>query len=116
MDLVQLSLLGIASTYLLSLLCGYVFKIQNDLFYAPFHFTGGLLFGVLFFALTGNAFFTVILTFIIGLLWELYEQIIWKFLVKKKKLRPGKQDTINDLILDTLGSVVAVFLVLNFFS
>ena len=112
MDLTRLSLLGIASLYLLSLLCGYIFKINNDNFYAPFHFTGGLLFGTFWLSITNNAFLSVILTFAVGLLWEVYEQIVWKTLIKKKRLRPGKQDTINDLILDTLGAVVAVFLFL----
>ncbi len=111
MSLAAFSLIGLIALYLISLYFGYVRHITNDNFYAPFHFIGGILTGLFFFSLTHNVAFSLVGTLMTGLLWEVYEQIVWKVFVKKKKFRPGRQDTFNDLCLDVLGSLLAVLLV-----
>lgn len=110
-SLTILSLTGLILLYSLSLFTSYKLNISNDNFYAPFHFAGGLLTGMFFFSLTERAPLAVILTIMVGILWEVYEQIVWKLFVKKKKFQPKLPDTINDLVLDFLGSVVAVLLI-----
>lgn len=106
-----LSLIGLAVLYFLSLYTGYKLRIAKDAFYAPFHFLGGVLVGLFFYSLTNRAALSILLTVAIGILWEIYEQIVWKIFVKKKKLQPKRQDTINDLVLDMLGSALAVYLI-----
>ncbi len=108
-----LSFTGLVSLYSLSLFTSYVLNISSDKFYAPFHFLGGMLVGLFFFSLTRNAALSLALTLTVGLLWEIYEQIIWKVFIKKKKYRPGRQDTINDLVLDLLGSLLAISLLIS---
>jgi VanZ family protein len=114
-NLTYLSLAGMVGLYLLSNYTGYVLHIAKDGFYAPFHFLGGALTGIFVFSLTNEPFLSVMITLMIGVLWEAYEQVFWRLFIKKKKYRPGYQDTINDLILDVVGAVVAVGFLSNQF-
>lgn len=104
------SLLGLIILYFFSLYAGYVLHILNDAFYAPFHFLGGVFTALFFYSLTQNVFLTVPFVLTIGVLWEIYEQVVWKVFVRKNKLRPKLNDTASDLIFDTLGALLIVFL------
>ena len=110
MNLPALSLLGLISLYLIAQVTNFIFGIQNDKFYAPFHFAAGVMLGILFFTLTKNTFLTILLTLLIGILWEVYEYLMWKYVLKKNKFKPRRQDTINDLFLDFLGTLLGIFL------
>lgn len=44
----------------------------------------------------------------IGVMWEIGEWGLWKYFLKKKKYRPEKQDTINDICLDVIGALAGV--------
>lgn len=105
------SFTGLVVLYFLSLFTSYKLKISNDNFYAPFHFLAGGLVGLFFYSLSSNLKLSLLLTLVVGIIWEIYEQIIWKVFVKKKQLRPKRQDTVNDLILDVLGSLLAISIV-----
>lgn len=47
-------------------------------------------------------------TLIIGISWEIYEWFLWKYVLKKEVFKPKKQDTINDLVLDSLGAITTI--------
>ncbi|KKU57470.1 MAG: hypothetical protein UX80_C0015G0004 [Candidatus Amesbacteria bacterium GW2011_GWA2_47_11b] len=110
MNLPALSLLGLISLYLIAQVATFIFGIRNDKFYAPFHFVAGVFLGIIFFALSKNPFSTISLTLLAGILWEVYEYSMWKHVLKKSKFKPKRQDTINDLFLDFLGTLLGIFL------
>lgn len=85
-----------------------VFKIYNDAFYSPFHFAAGVATSMFFWSLTQNIIISIVGTIIIGLLWEVWERIEWKYFLKDKRLKPKKMDTIYDLFYDTLGAVITI--------
>lgn len=88
----------------------------------PFHFAGGFLTGAFLFAVISKisvsqvafgdiAAYTLTLTVIIGILWEVYEWLLWRYFLKVKKLKPQRADAINDLVLDLLGGALAVLII-----
>lgn len=50
----------------------------------------------------------VILTFVTGVLWEIYEYFRFTYLPKKITVKLTKKDTKNDLIFDLLGALLAI--------
>lgn len=102
--------------FALAQIATFIFKITRDRFYAPFHFAGGFLVATLLYSITGNYLYAVLGTLGVGVLWEVYEYLLWRFVLKDDKFKQEKQDTINDVILDFLGGVfVVVFLLLSNF-
>ena len=65
---------------------------------------------LLFYGLTGSYALAIGGTLAIGVAWEIYEVIIWKYFLKARKYKPKKDDTRNDLVLDFVGSLTAVAL------
>jgi len=55
-----------------------------------------------------NSILGVLFVFIVGVLWEIYEWLRYRYFFKEKIYKPEKIDTINDLILDTLGAIVGI--------
>lgn len=92
-------------------ICGKVLKIRSDVFYSPFHFLAGALTSIILFNLIGNKVLSVALTAVVGILWEVYERLEWKYFIKKKSWKPTKKDIISDLILDFLGAILALTLI-----
>ena len=113
MNLTTLSLLGLLGLYVISLITSFIFDIQDNRFYMPFHFLGGFLLTLLFFGITKNPGLAVMLTLLTGISWEIYEYLLWKYFLKKKKFKPQRRDTINDFFLDFLGALLAIFLPLS---
>jgi len=87
-------------------------NIRNEKFFNYFHFSGGLVLTLFFFSFVGNYSLSLLLTFVTGIVWEVYEWASWKYFLKKKKYKPMKKDTKNDLILDMVGGVVAIVILL----
>lgn len=114
MSLMVASLLGLISLFALAQITTFVFKITRNRFYAPFHFAGGLLLAIFFFSLFGSYTFALLATLGTGVLWEVYEYLLWKFVLKKKKFKPERKDTVQDIVLDFLGGVTAVAILLIF--
>ena len=102
------NLLGLAFLLIASLISAKVFKIRNDKFYAPFHFLGGLLTTFLLLGLFGRILVAILVTVLVGILWEIGEWLLWKLIIKKQEYRPGGRDTVNDLLLDFLGGIAAI--------
>lgn len=90
---------------------GFVVKIKNDLFFYPFHFLGGVLIALLIYTLTGNTTLAFIGTLGVGILWEVYEWLLWKHVLKKKEFKPKNLDTLFDIMCDTAGALVILSLV-----
>lgn len=111
MNLFYFSIVGLTTLYLVSNITSLVFGITNNRFYALFHFLGGTLATLLFLSITGGIAVSILLTLLTGIFWEIYEYLLWKYLLKRKKFKPQRQDTINDFFLDFLGAVFAVLLV-----
>ncbi len=108
MRLVYFSLFGLIILFIADIFSVRIFKIHNDRFYSPFHFLGGLLTTFLFLGLYKNIIIALSLTIITGILWEIGEWLLWKLILKKQKYKPEARDTLNDLILDFLGGIIAV--------
>jgi hypothetical protein len=96
--------------YLLAYGCYFVFRITSDKFYSPFHFMGGFLTFIFFNRLTHKVLLSLILVVMIGIIWEIYEWLMWKYVSKKFFARPKKKDTTSDLFFDLLGGVLALIL------
>jgi len=107
-----LGLIGLISLFLVAQITTYIFGILSDRFYAPFHFLAGVMLGLLFYSITLNGLATILISLSIGTLWEVYEYLMWKFVLKKKIYKPKKSDTIADFCLDFLGVVVGIFCVI----
>ena len=104
------SLLGLAALFSLSQVTAYFFKFTRNSFYSPFHFAGGFMLAFFYFGFLGNYLTVVFLILITGLLWEIYEYLLWKFILKSAKFKPERQDTINDLLLDLMGGVAGLLI------
>lgn len=89
-------------------IANYVFHVDNDNFFAPFHFACGALVAIIIAQILGNYGAAVYLTLVVGLAWEVYEVLLWKFVLKKKKFAPDPIDTRNDLVLDLIGAMLGV--------
>lgn len=48
---------------------------------------------------------------IVGILWEIYEWIFWKHISRRKRDKPQKKDTTDDLFMDFLGGLSAFVLI-----
>jgi|WetSurSiteA1Bulk_404760.scaffolds.fasta_scaffold00244_13 VanZ family protein len=101
-------LIGLALVFLISEICGRVFNIKKDAYYAHFHFVGGLLTCLLFFALTKDKIMAVVLTLVTGVLWEIYEYFRYTYLPKRITIKLTRKDTRNDLLLDLLGALLGM--------
>lgn len=80
------------------------------------HFSGGFFVAMFLSNLIALPSFIVILTFLIGLFWELAEYFFGFYMFKKtgtKRYMTEARDTAEDLILDVLGA--GVFLLLTMF-
>lgn len=66
--------------------------------------------GTLLFSLTGNYIYTVFGTIGVGLLWEVYEYLLWRFVLKEDRFKQEKMDTIVDIILDFAGGLTAAII------
>lgn len=110
MEMRLFSLLGLVIIYFLSNLSGFALDIRSNRFYTLFHFAGGFLVALFFFSFLNHYLFVLILTLVTGTLWEVYEWLLWKYVLKKKKFKPERQDTINDIIVDILGAMAALWL------
>ena len=115
MDSRLASLLGLITLFVLAQIATFTFKITRNRFYSPFHFAGGFLVAFLLFSITGNYLYAVFGTLGVGVLWEIYEYLLWILVLKEKRFKQERKDTINDLILDVLGGLSALA-VLRFFS
>ena len=94
--------------FFIAYMAGFMFNNRNDKFYNYFHFTAGFLLTLFIYSFTNNYLASLLLTFVVGVIWEIYEWASWKYLLKKKKYKPTKKDTKTDLILDTLGGTLAI--------
>lgn len=107
---VLISLLGLFVT---AEAASFIFKVHSQRFYVVFHLAGGALVYLLFWNLIQNPFLSLFLVFVVGVLWEIHEWLLWKFFLKKKIYKPGGKDTLNDLLMDVLGAflvyVVQIF-------
>lgn len=97
--------------YIVANICGFGLKIRNNLFFYPFHFTGGVLVALLIYNLTANKTVAFLGTISIGILWEVYEWLLWKYFLKKKEFKPQNLDTLLDILCDTAGALVILSLV-----
>jgi VanZ family protein len=107
------SLIALIALFLIAQVTTFIFGVRNEKFYAPFHFGAGILLGIMFLSILKNSLAAIVLSITVGFLWEIYEQIIWKYVLKKERFKPRRQDTINDLFLDLLGSLVGIFTLLR---
>ena len=109
------SLFGLVTLFVLAQIATFVYKITRNRFYAPFHFSGGFLSATLLYSIYGNLLLALLGTVGIGVLWEIYEYLLWRFVLKDDKYKQEKQDTINDIVLDFGGGLTAllIFLLLN---
>ncbi|MBI4066871.1 hypothetical protein HY407_00665 [Candidatus Gottesmanbacteria bacterium] len=108
MNLALWSFLGLIALVVISHITSFVFHILNDRFYSFFHLAAGILAAVFFYTLTQNFIISIILTFILGITWEIYEWYQWKLILKKKKFKPDPTDTRNDLVIDFIGSLIGI--------
>jgi hypothetical protein len=106
MNLTIISFSSLVVLYALANFCGFVVKIQSDWFYAPFHLVGGALTFLFFHSFLPNYVVCLFLTEAVGILWEVYEWLLWKYFLKKKIYKPQADDTRNDLILDFAGALL----------
>lgn len=92
------------------------FKIESDRFYAYFHLLGGGLVGLFVYGFFESSTVSVLGTLLVGIGWELAEWLLWKFILKKMAYKPKPADTKNDIILDVVGSSVAVSILITISS
>jgi hypothetical protein len=84
----------------------FVFKIHSNKYYSVFHFVGGGLTYLLILSITKNSCISLFGVLVVGVLWEIHEWLLWKFILKKKLYKPGEKDTLNDLVMDILGAFI----------
>lgn len=111
MNLIVWPIVGLLALFFLSHYTGYMLNMRKDIFFSPFHFTGGLLTALLSYGLTHSYALAVASTLGIGVAWEVYEVMVWKYVLKEKKYKPKDGDTRNDLLLDFIGSLTAIALI-----
>lgn len=104
------STLGLILLFVLAQISTFKFNIIRNRFYAPFHFAGGFLVSSLLFSLTGNFIYAVFGTLGVGFLWEVYEYLLWRFVLHEDRFRQEKMDTIADVVLDFAGGLTAVII------
>jgi hypothetical protein len=109
-NLQLVSTLGLILLFVLAQISTFKFNIIRNRFYAPFHFAGGFLVGTLLFSLTGNYIYTVFGTIGVGFLWEVYEYLLWRFVLKEDRFKQEKMDTIADIVLDFAGGLTAAII------
>lgn len=114
MNLKFFSLFGLVILFLLAQIATFKYSITRNRFYAPFHFVGGFLSAIFLFSFTGNYLAAVFGTIGIGVLWEIYEYLLWRFVLKEKRFKQERQDTLNDLVLDFVGGISAVAIFIFF--
>lgn len=110
MDITALSGLTLIFLFLFSYFCGFILKITSDKFYQPFHFAGGFLVFVFIDSFINNRGLSLILSVGIGIVWEIYEWLLWRYVLKKKLYKPKGADTKDDLIKGFLGGITALIL------
>lgn len=108
--MVLLTFIGLISLVALSYITTFIFHIYDDKFYNYFHLIAGILSASLFYNLFQNYFLALILTVALGILWEIFEWLQWKLLIKKKLFKPNPLDTRNDLFLDFIGGILGLTL------
>ena len=104
---------GLVILFLAAELACFVFNIHSNIFYRVFHFAGGALIYLLFLNLTEDRLLSLGLVILIGVLWEIHEWILWKFVLKKRLYKPGGRDTKDDMLMDILGA--SLFYVIEIF-
>ena len=104
------SVVALITTYSIAQISSFKFKIHDDIYYSLFHFFGGVFTGMFFYSIFGQKELAILLTFIIALLWEVHEWILWKYWLKEKIYKPKKRDTIADIILGTVGATLFIIL------
>lgn len=102
--------IALAALYVLAYICDLVFKIHTDKFYSPFHLMGGFLVFVFLNSFIQNKAVSLALVIVVGILWEIYEYILWKLFKGKPFKRPKKKDTTYDLIFDFIGGLTSLIL------
>lgn len=50
--------------------------------------------------------FSFLLVLTVGILWEIHEWLMWKYVWKRKQMKPQRKDTTCDFIIDILGAGV----------
>lgn len=108
MNLLSITGTGLFVLFVVSEICGHILKIKSQKFYMPFHFTGGVLTFLFLNSFIKNLVLSVLFVFIVGVLWEIYEWLRWKYFLKEKMYKPEKGDTLNDLVLDIVGAIVGL--------
>lgn len=111
MDIGLISFAGLVLLVLTSYITSLIFDIHNNTFYGFFHFAGGILLYLFLYALFKDRIIALILVMVMGVIWEIHEWLMWKFVLKKKIFKPQKEDTRNDLIVDFLSTLAGVILV-----
>ena len=107
MNITFYSFITLVFLYFLSYICSYLFKIRSNKFYKWFHFAGGFLIYIFVNSLINNQLLSLFIVILVGIAWESYEWLLWKFIFKRKFEKPGKKDTTDDLIKDFLGGLTA---------
>ena len=108
MDLLFVVALALLALFVLAYTGGLLLNLHNNDFFSHFHFVAGFLTTILFFLLFKNYILALSLTVGIGIVWEFYEVVSWKYLIKKKSFKPERKDTIEDIILDFIGGLLAL--------
>lgn len=121
MNITLYSFFALVFLYFLSYISYYLFKIHSNKFYKWFHFAGGYLTYILVNSLMGNWLLSLIAVVLVGIAWEIYEWLLWKYILKRKSEKPQRKDTLDDLFKDFLGGLSAfaltqlVQIILKFF-
>lgn len=100
--------------FALAEISSFVFKIRTNIYYSFFHFVGGGLTYLFLLSIINNNIVSLIGVLVVGILWEIHEWILWKYILKKKRYKPEKKDTLNDIVLDIFGGLTVYFLILFF--
>lgn len=107
MNTTAYSFIALVFLYFLSYACSYLFKIRSNKFYKWFHFAGGYLIYIFVNSLINNWMLSLFLTILVGIFWEIYEWLLWRYILKRRFEKPQKKDTTDDLIKDFLGGLSA---------
>lgn len=105
-SLLIVSVIVLFLLFVIAYIYNLVFKVYSDKFYRIFHFLGGGFSFLFFWSLTKLVFLSFFFVLLISILWEIHEWVMWKFVFKKKALKPGEKDTLDDLFLDMIGAFV----------
>jgi hypothetical protein len=108
MNLTLFSFLVLLFLYIAANVSWRFFKITSNNFYKPFHFMGGFFVYIFIESVLKNKLLSLFLVVIVGILWEIYEWLLWRYILKRKRDKPQKKDTTNDLFMDLAGGVIAV--------